>query len=173
MNNNLILVDLCDNKIGNDTKENCHKIPKLHRAFSVFLYNDGKLLLQKRAYTKYHSAGLVANTCCSHPRTENLIDDAKQRLVEECGICTNSISEIFSFTYYTKYNENLYEYEFDHVLIGKYNGEFTKNPEEVEDLFWQDYNSLLADMLKNPSDYATWFLISAPKVIKYLKENKF
>lgn len=173
MNNDLILVDLQDNRIGTDTKENCHRTPKLHRAFSVFLYNNGKLLLQKRALNKYHSGGLIANTCCSHPRTENLIDDAKQRLVEECGISISYLEQIFCFTYLTKFSDNLFEFEYDHVLIGKYTGDYAINKDEVLTMFWIDYDSLLKDMQANPLNYASWFLICAPKVVEYLKNHKF
>ena len=65
----VILVDINDNQIGLMPKLEAHKKGVLHRAFSVFIFNnDGELMLQRRALTKYHSPGLWTNTCCSHQR---------------------------------------------------------------------------------------------------------
>ena len=64
----VILVDEEDNQIGKEEKLKAHQQAKLHRAFSILVFNEkGELLLQKRARTKYHSPGLWTNTCCSHP----------------------------------------------------------------------------------------------------------
>jgi isopentenyl-diphosphate delta-isomerase len=64
----VILVDFQDNPIGVMEKMMAHQTGKLHRAFSVFVFNDHEeLLLHRRALTKYHSPGLWTNTCCSHP----------------------------------------------------------------------------------------------------------
>ncbi|MBQ8468886.1 MAG: isopentenyl-diphosphate Delta-isomerase [Clostridia bacterium] len=173
MNNKLIAVDIFDNQIGTVSKEEAHKKPVLHRAFSVFLYHDNKILIQRRAFSKYHSGGLWANTCCSHPRTNDILADAKQRLSEEVGIVVekNSLSELYSFTYLSKYAENLYEYEFDHVIVGEYDGSFALNKDEVEEMRWADINELATDIVKNPKKYATWFLICAPKVIEYINKK--
>lgn len=168
----VLLVDINDNILGEETKENAHKEPKLHRAFSVFLYKDNKLLVQKRARDKYHSGGLIANTCCSHQSAGlKTIECAKQRLIEELGIENVRLDEIFTFTYLTKFNDNLYEYELDHVLVGEFDGEYVINPEEVEELYWIDIKELKKDMVVNPKKYATWFLIACPKVIEYLEHK--
>ena len=172
MNNSLIAVDVFDKQIGIVSKEDAHKKPILHRAFSVFLYSKNKVLLQRRAISKYHSGGLWANTCCSHPRTSDIISEAKQRLIEEVGIKTNKLYELFSFTYFSKYAENLYEYEFDHVIVGEYDGPFTLNKEEVEEMKWVDIDRLARDITNNPKKYATWFIICAPKVIEYIKNKE-
>lgn len=170
-NNELILVDIFDNEIGRTTKEKAHSKPLLHRAFSIFLYHDNKLLIQQRAFSKYHSGGLWANACCSHPRTNNLLADAKKRLKEEVNISCDNLEEIFSFIYLTKFNDNLYEYEYDHVIVGEYNGEVAINKDEVNDFKWIDLDILSSDLIINPDKYATWFLICAPRVIKYLKKR--
>jgi isopentenyl-diphosphate delta-isomerase len=83
----VILVDELDNEIGTKEKMQAHKEALLHRAFSVFIFNKkGELLLQRRALNKYHSPGLWTNTCCSHPRpNEILMNAVKRRLVEEMG----------------------------------------------------------------------------------------
>lgn len=169
--NDLILVDIFDHKIGNIGKKESHEKPMLHRAFSVFLFRKNQMLIQQRAFNKYHSGGLFANTCCSHPRSEDILRDASDRLMEEVGISLNknNLRELFSFTYLTKFNDHLFEYEFDHVIVGEYDGSFVINPEEVNDMMWVDVDDLAQDMTKNPQKYASWFLICAPKVITYIK----
>lgn len=169
----LILVDIFDNEIGKVSKAEAHSKPMLHRAFSVFLYNGNKMLIQQRAFHKYHSGGLFANTCCSHPRTSDILADASVRLMEEVGISLGKdhLQELFSFTYLTKFNDHLFEYEFDHVIVGEYGGNYTINPDEVNDMMWIDVDTLSADMLKNPQKYSSWFLICAPKVINYIKKH--
>lgn len=171
--NDLILVDIFDNKIGNIGKAEAHEKPMLHRAFSVFLYHDNQMLIQQRAFGKYHSGGLFANTCCSHPRTEDILKDASDRLVEEVGINVdkNNLKELFSFSYLTKFNDHLFEYEFDHVIVGEYDGDYVINPEEVNDMMWINIDALAEDLTKNPQKYSSWFLICAPKVIKYIKNK--
>ena len=126
---NLILVDVFDNPIGTADKRRAHTVPLLHRAFSVFLINDrGELLLQKRASGKYHSGGLWANACCSHPRVgEESIPSAEARLMEELGV-TCPLREIGCFVYLHRFHDALYEYEYDHVLIGRHCGPFTPSP---------------------------------------------
>lgn len=87
MEDHIILVDLLDREIGYEEKMKAHVRPLLHRAFSIFLYHDGKFLLQRRAFSKYHSGGLWANTCCSHPRRgETLAQAVDRRLREETGV---------------------------------------------------------------------------------------
>ncbi len=170
---NLIAVDIFDNPIGKISKTEAHKKPILHRAFSVFLYNNDKILIQQRALDKYHSGGLWANTCCSHPRSNDIKKDASLRLKEEIGadLSAENLQEIFSFTYMTKFADNLYEYEFDHVLVGEYSGDFVINKEEVNDLIWVDIKTLSEELQHSPQKFASWFLICAPKVIAYLNKK--
>ena len=112
--NNVVMVDINDNVIGAKEKLKAHETPALHRAFSIFLYNSkSQMLIQKRANNKYHSGGLWSNACCSHPQiNEDIKEGALERLENEIGIKTN-IEEIFSFIYMNKFNDNLYEYEYD------------------------------------------------------------
>lgn len=171
--NKIVKVDIFDNEIGEIEKMEAHLTPVLHRAFSVYIVNDkGEMLIQKRAEHKYHSASLWANACCSHPRSgENIIESAKERMVDEIGINTE-LKELFSFTYLSKYSDNLYEYEVDHVLLGKYTGKIILNKEEASEFRWVDMNALAKELLNEPQKFATWFVISAPKVISLLKINK-
>jgi len=173
LRNEVVLVDIFDNEIGVETKENAHKSPMLHRAFSIFIYNNkNEVLIQKRASHKYHSPSLWANTCCSHPKKgENIKESAIERLKDEVGIEAD-IDELYSFIYISKYKDNLYEYELDHVFIGEYNGDFILNEEEASEAKWISLEDLSSDLVKNPRNYATWFIICAPKVIQFLKNKR-
>lgn len=155
----IILVDENDNQIGTGEKLEVHRQGKLHRAFSVLIFNPkGELLLQKRAKSKYHSGGLWSNTCCSHPTVgERIKDSAERRLFEEMGIKTK-LKEIFSFVYKAKF-EDLTEYEFDHVFEGRFNGNPNPEPEEAEDWKWMNLAELKKDIKENPKNYTEWFKI--------------
>ena len=105
---NVILVDEKDNQVGLMSKLEAHQKGILHRAFSIFIFNsDYKLLLQKRASSKYHSGSLWTNTCCSHPRDgEETIVAANRRLIEEMGIKT-SLRKVFDFKYRAELDNNM------------------------------------------------------------------
>lgn len=165
----VILVDEKDNVIGTEEKMKTHQEGKLHRAFSIFVFNSkGELLLQKRAKSKYHSGGLWTNTCCSHPRPEEHIEKAvHRRLKEEMGFDCE-LKEIFSFTYKAKLDNNLFEHEYDHVFIGNFDGEPNPNPEEVDDWKWVDLEELKKDIRENPDSYTYWLKISIDKIISHL-----
>ena len=115
----VVLVDAHDNQIGLMEKQAAHVNPTLHRAFSIFIFNSkGEMLLQQRALTKYHTPGLWTNTCCSHPRDgESLEQATKRRLMEEMGMECD-LKEVFSFIYKADVMQGLIEHEFDHVFIG-------------------------------------------------------
>ena len=171
--NTVVMVDINDNVIGEKDKLEAHKSPILHRAFSIYLYNSkNEMLIQKRADNKYHSGGLWSNTCCSHPQiNKELKEDALERLEDEVGINTD-IEEVFSFIYMNKFNDNLYEYEYDHVFVGEYEGDFFLNQKEASDAKWIDINELKKDLVINPKSYSSWFIISAPKVIEIIENKK-
>lgn len=161
MNNEMILVDMQDREIGTADKETVHAEGRLHRAFSVFLFSkDGeKLLLQRRAYGKYHCGGLWTNTCCSHPRKgENLIDSAKNRLKEEMGIQIDSLEESGCFVYRCRFSNGVTEFEYDHILTGYYDGGFTCDPEEVTEAKWVLLPDLREHIAAHPDEYTPWFI---------------
>ena len=135
MEENVILVDKNDTQIGLMSKLDAHKKGILHRAFSVFvLNNNNEIMLQKRAYNKYHSGGLWTNTCCSHQREgENSIEAGKRRLLEEMGFETE-LKIITSFIYKVEFENGLTEHELDYLLIGKYLKSPVINKQEVADL---------------------------------------
>ena len=156
--NELILVDLDDRETGYGEKMEVHRKGLLHRAFSVFLFDGDRVLIQRRAEGKYHSAGLWANTCCSHPRAgEPLPDAAARRLRLECGIDDVRLREAGRFVYRAVFPNGLTEYEYDHVLVGEYAGPFKPNPEEASELRYVPIETLKRDMLESPEKYAVWF----------------
>jgi isopentenyl-diphosphate Delta-isomerase len=170
----VILVDEQDNELGLMEKMEAHRKGVLHRAFSVFVFNDkGQFLLQQRAYSKYHSGGLWTNTCCSHPRQgESVLEAAKRRLHEEMGF-TCQLEEQFSFIYNRKLDNELTEHELDHVVFGKYNEAPVLNPDEVCAYSYVDKEELIASVKSNPDQYTEWFKICFDEVIKRLDVGKF
>ena len=168
---NVILVDEKDNQVGLMPKLEAHQKGLLHRAFSVFIFNsDYKLLLQKRASSKYHSGGLWTNTCCSHSRDgEDIIDAANRRLNEEMGIKT-SLRKVFDFIYTAELDNNLIENEFDHVFYGVYDIDPIINKDEAEDFKWVDMETLKNDIENNKDQYTVWFKIAFDYFYNYLKK---
>lgn len=167
---NVILVNHQDEKIGLMPKMEAHEKGLLHRAFSVFVFNDkNELMLQRRALNKYHSPGLWTNTCCSHQRDgEDNIDAGKRRLMEEMGFVTD-LKEIVTFIYKAPFDNGLTEHEFDHVLVGNYNGEPNINLEEVAEWKWMPLEKVKEDINLNPSVYTEWFKIIFNKFYPYIR----
>ncbi len=165
----VILVDKKDRPIGISEKLTTHRQGKLHRAFSIFVFNSkGETLLQQRALSKYHSPGLWSNTCCSHPRPhEDLKKAAQRRLKEEMGIDTD-LKEIFSFIYQTKLSD-LIEHEFDHVFLGKFDGHPKPNKKEVKDWKWVNLRKLKKEIKEKPAKYTFWLR----KIFAIYEGNKF
>jgi isopentenyl-diphosphate delta-isomerase len=170
-NEQIVLVNANDEQIGLEKKLKAHENGgKLHRAFSIFIFDDtGKMLLQRRSKKKYHFSGLWTNACCSHPKSgEKLQDAAHARLRQEFGFDAK-LTEIFSFTYRAPDpNSELTEYEFDHVFYGKFNDEPRPDPNEIEDWKWVELTELLADLESSPCEYTPWFKIAVHKVIEKL-----
>jgi isopentenyl-diphosphate delta-isomerase len=156
----VVLVDEQDKEIGTMEKLQAHVEGKLHRAISVFIYNTkGEFLLQQRAAGKYHSANLWTNTCCSHPREgENVIDAAARRLYEEMDMKCE-LKEAFSFVYKAALENNLTEYEYDHVFIGISDVMPSPDREEVGAWKYISKDELIADIKANPGNYTEWFKI--------------
>ncbi len=146
-----------------------HTTGKLHRAFSVFIFNSkGEMLVQQRAVKKYHSGGLWTNACCSHPMPgENISDAAHRRLKEEMGFDT-LITKAFSFTYKAVFNNGLVENEYDHVFTGIYDGEINPAESEVKDFCFMSTVDIRNSILSHPQKYTEWFKIAFPRLEKYL-----
>jgi len=165
VNEFVVLVDEKDNDIGVMEKLQAHKEGLLHRAFSVFIFNDkNELLMQQRALSKYHSAGLWTNTCCSHPRpNETVKDAANRRLFEEMGMsCSLTIKT--NFIYKTNFDNGLTEHELDYILVGSTNQNPIINKDEVESFKWQTLDNLKKDVVLNPNNYTSWFKIAIENI---------
>ncbi|MFK7889905.1 MAG: isopentenyl-diphosphate Delta-isomerase [Granulosicoccus sp.] len=134
-----------------------------HLAVSVFVFNNGRLLLQQRADCKYHSGGLWANTCCSHPRwNESLLDCARRRLYEEVGCRDLTLTPFGTINYKAKVGGKLYENESAHCFVAYVQDDALPtlfNRDEVQDVRWQDLEELRADTLSRPEIYTKWIRI--------------
>ncbi len=169
----VILVDENDAMTGTMEKMEAHEKAVLHRAFSVFIFNnEGHLLMQQRAARKYHSAGLWTNTCCSHPRPgEDTASAALRRLEEELGFVTPVI-KAFDFIYQSPFENGLTEYEFDHVFVGHYDGPIKPNPEEVNDYAYWDMEKTETLLQTSPERFTTWFHIAFPRIAQWWNTHK-
>jgi isopentenyl-diphosphate delta-isomerase len=167
----VILVNENDEQIGLMPKMEAHEKAVLHRAFSVFVFNDkNELLLQQRAVDKYHSPLLWTNTCCSHQRNgESNLEAGKRRLQEEMGfVC--ELEEKTSFIYKAPFDNGLTEHELDHIMVGFYNNNPVINKEEVESFKWMTVENVKIDMAKNPAIYTAWFKIIFEKFYDFIKQ---
>lgn len=166
----IVLVDEKDRPVGLEEKIKAHQNGgKLHRAFSVFIFDaDRRLLLQRRANGKYHFAGLWSNTCCGHPRKDERTEDAaRRRLEEEMGFSVK-LEKLFDFVYHAHdLDSGLTEHEFDHIFCGRFDGEPAPNPVEVEEWEWTSLEKLLEDLESNPQRFTPWFGMVVPRVIEY------
>ena len=164
----VVLVDEQDNAIGKMEKQQAHIEGLLHRAFSIFIFNsENKLLLQKRASSKYHCGGLWTNSCCSHPReNENIQDAANRRLVEEMGMQC-SLKPIFTFMYKAEFDNGLIEHEFDHVFFGESNQTPNINTEEVEAYRYISMDALQQEIKEFPEKFTPWFIIALDRVLAF------
>lgn len=176
-NDQLILVDGLDRPMGTASKEQAHFEGLLHRAFSVVLtrqdQNGTELLLAQRAQGKYHSAGLWANSCCSHPRAgEEVIDAAYRRVVEELGCEAHELTEIGSFAYRAEFESGLAEYEYDHVLVGACAG--TPNPDlsEVSAVRWVSATALAEELTQHPEHFAAWAFMVLSMTLAFLTKHE-
>lgn len=157
MDQKLILVDEQNNITGYGEKMEVHQQGHLHRAFSIFVVNaEDQLMLQKRALEKYHSGGLWANTCCSHPlKGEDREDTIHKRLKNEMGFDCD-LKPFFQFIYRAELDNDLIEYELDQVYIGYYDNSPVPNPDEVCDWKWMDIEKLKVDLEQSPESYVYW-----------------
>jgi len=167
MEEQVILVNERDEKIGLMPKLEAHQKGILHRAFSVFIFNNNnELMLQQRALNKYHSPGLWTNTCCSHQRDgETSLEAGKRRLGEEMGF-TTPLKETNSFIYKAPFDNGLTEHELDHILVGYYNDIPEINQAEVASWKWMKVEQVQKDLQINPDDYTAWFKIIFDKFYK-------
>ena len=166
----VVLVDENDHEIGTMEKQAAHIEPHLHRAFSIFIFNSkGELLLQRRALSKYHSPGLWTNTCCSHPRAGETLEEAtSRRLMEEMGMAC-PMNQVYTFIYKAPVGEGLTEHEFDHVFIGQSDDTPIINHEEVESWKYMTVADLKDGIQLHPEQYTEWFKITFEEMLHHAK----
>ncbi len=169
----IILVNERDEQVGTMEKMQAHRSAQLHRAFSVFVFNSrGEMLLQQRAFNKYHSGGLWTNACCSHPRPgEETLQAAGRRLQEEMGFDV-TLQKMFDFIYKSEFDNGLTEFEFDHVYGGVYDGAIVANKSEVYDFCFKSIDEIKESLLQSPGKYTVWFRIAFPLVEKWRQEHQ-
>jgi len=163
----LILVDSEDRQIGSAAKADCHRRPlRLHRAFSVFLFDrGGRMLITKRSAKKHSWPGFWSNACCSHPREgESTGSAARRRLEEELGISAE-LRFLFKFEYRADYDATWGEHELDQVFVGQYDGPLAPDRDEIDEAKFIDVEDLKQDVRDRPDRYTPWFKISLDRVL--------
>lgn len=163
----VVLVDRFDQVVGSEKKLAAHQQGALHRAFSVFVLNSSReLLIQRRTSTKYHSRDLWSNTCCGHPRPNEPLDEASgRRLKEEMGFAV-PLTQLFHFIYRVELEDGLIEHEYDHVLVGHFDGVPTPDQNEVSEWRWIDLERLRIELEEHPESYTYWFRVSFDRFYK-------
>ncbi|MFJ4870186.1 isopentenyl-diphosphate Delta-isomerase [Streptomyces sp. NPDC088757] len=156
----LELVDEDGRTIGTAEKLTAHQAPgQLHRAFSVFLFDEsGRLLLQRRALGKYHSPGVWSNTCCGHPYPgEAPFAAAARRTFEELGVSPSLLAEAGTVRYnHPDPASGLVEQEFNHLFVGLVQAEPRPDPEEIEDTVFVTPAELSERHAAAP--FSAWFM---------------
>lgn len=155
----LILVDEDDNEIGYESKSACHEgHGTLHRAFSIFLFDDrGRVLLQQRSATKPLWPLYWSNSCCSHPRRGESMDEATVRRVrEELGVEAD-LEFIYKFIYQADFDDGGAEHELCHVYLGTTRGDVRVHPDEIADWRWIEPEALNLELAEHPDRFTPWF----------------
>jgi len=168
----VLLVDTQDRVLGTMPKLEAHHKGVLHRAFSVFILNrQNALLLQQRAWDKYHSPGLWTNTCCSHQREgEDSLAAGKRRLQEEMGL-EAPLTPLFTFIYKAPFDNGLTEHELDHVLLGYSEQSPNPNPQEVADWQWMPLEEVQQKLTEQPEQFTVWFKIIFERFYAHIKQH--
>jgi isopentenyl-diphosphate delta-isomerase len=155
----LILVDTDDQETGSLGKVECHDGDGiLHRAFSVFLFNDqGELLLQQRSADKRLWPMYWTNTCCSHPRQGESMQVATERRLQQELNTASTLEFIYKFEYQARFGNLGSENELCWVHLGRLEQEATANDAEIAALRYADAKTLQAEIESNPDDFTPWF----------------
>lgn len=154
----LILVDNDDREIGNLGKAECHDGDGvLHRAFSLFLFNDrGELLLQRRSSEKRLWPKYWSNTCCSHPRQGESMQAATARRLREELNTTASLEFIYKFEYQASFADKGSENELCWVFLGRLGDEARANELEIAELRFVSASDLNQEIDTVPERFTPW-----------------
>jgi len=165
----LILVDTDDQELGSDTKEACHDGEGLlHRAFSVFLFDkDGELLLQQRSGEKRLWPLYWSNSCCSHPRVGETMNDATlRRMHQELGVTCNNLQYLYKFYYRANFGSQGSEHELCSVYIGSTTDEIAVNVHEISDWKFISAANLNDELNDSPDSFTPWFKMEWQQLIQ-------
>lgn len=165
----LILVDVDDQETGYGSKADCHDgNGVLHRAFSLFLFNEaGELLLQQRGSQKRLWPGFWSNSCCSHPRRgESLQVATHRRLHDELNVSAQ-LEHIYWFCYQAAFGAAGSEHELCHVFLGTLDGDVRPNDSEIENIRYISATGLDRELATDPDEFTPWF----KKEWQILREN--
>ena len=133
-----------------------------HKAVSVFVLSGDRVLIQQRALGKYHTPGLWANTCCTHPEwDETALDCANRRLEEELGITGLTPEYRDRVEYRADVGGGLIEHEVVDIFVAHAPEGLavTPNPDEVMAVDWLSYDALLTRVKRDPSRFTPWLRI--------------
>lgn len=166
----VVLVDEQDGEVGRMEKMQAHREGVLHRAFSVFIFNDaGEMLLQRRALEKYHSPGLWTNACCSHPRPGEDVEAAAHRRLREELNFDAELEALGSMLYRADVGGGLVEHEYDHLFVGCHSEPVTPTPEEVVETQYIALDALERWIMRQPQDFTAWFHQALPKIARIIR----
>lgn len=169
---NLILVDHSDKAIGNLDKGGCHDGQgKLHRAFSLFIFNSrGEMLLQKRSAQKRLWGGYWSNSCCSHPREgEDMPEATGRRLHQELGLHCE-LHFLYKFEYHANFGEAGSEHELCWVYVGRSDEDVVVNRNEIEQWRFISPEELDREMSEQPGHFTPWFKMEWQQVRERYKD---
>lgn len=139
-----------------------HKRGLKHKAVSVFVIRGSDVLLQRRAMNKYHTPGLWANTCCTHPLWDEApMVCATRRLNEELGITGLALEHRHHLEYRADVGPTLTEHEVVDVYLGQASPNLSvmPNPQEVMEIAWVNCNDLQTSVRDDPTRYTPWLRI--------------
>lgn len=165
-------VDAKGNATGTAPKMDVHLSGQLHRAISVFVFDDeGRELLQQRALHKYHAPGLWSNSVCSHPYPgESPRDAAHRRLREELNMSAD-LCEVFVMRYRADVGEGLIEHEYDHVFVARALEKPVPNPDEVHAVRWMLKADVASSLIDSPDTFTPWFRLAHAEVLRCLSDS--
>ncbi|KMV73671.1 isopentenyl-diphosphate Delta-isomerase [Rosenbergiella epipactidis] len=166
----VILVDEHDNPLGKMEKLAAHRQGRLHRAITVYIFNTKQqLMLQQRAFSKYHCGGLWSNTCCGHPfPNESTQQAAERRLEEEMGLKL-PLTKLTQTYYNLPVTDGLVEHEFGHIFTGLTDQLPVLNPHEAENYRFASLSEVQQELITSPERFTPWFKTTFPMLAKQLQ----
>ena len=169
----LILVDSNDREIGTLPKSACHDgAGRLHRAFSLFVFNArGELLIQQRHASKRLWPSFWSNSCCSHPRASEQIDDAAARRLEQELALDCKLSFVYKFEYVARFGNEGTEHELCSVFVGRTHDEPRPNETEVAAWRWIAPDALDRELAEHGERFTPWFRMEWEKLRDNLEDR--